>query len=74
MLEVTSAPKDTESVFESPRVMLPPKVILPSITAFPLKYKLEPVITPVVTLKGLIALPLTAPDKSKRVLPATFKM
>ncbi|MDI3349447.1 hypothetical protein DCBHLPFO_00695 [Mycoplasmopsis arginini] len=45
--ELISAPNLTVSVLASPTVMLPPNVILPSIFALPLKYKLEPVILPV---------------------------
>ena len=45
--ELTSPPKLIISVVASPIVILPPKVILPSILALPLKYKLEPVMLPV---------------------------
>ena len=45
-----SALKAIESVVESPIVILPPRTMLPSILAFPLNNKLEPVISPVVIL------------------------
>ena len=45
--EEISAPNDTKSVSPSPTVMLPPNTMLPSILAFPVNFKFEPVIFPV---------------------------
>ena len=45
-----SAPNDTKSVVASPTVMLPPKLILPAMSASPVSFKLEPVISPEISL------------------------
>jgi len=44
--EETSPPKEIVSEDASPIVMLPPRVILPSILAFPVKSSVEPEIPP----------------------------
>jgi len=47
MSEVISPPREMLSVLASPIVILPPKVMLPSISALPERYKFEPEISPV---------------------------
>ena len=56
-----SAPNDTKSVVASPTVMLPPKLILPAMSASPVSFKLEPVISPE------ISLPTVAVDVTPKV-------
>ena len=69
-----SAPNETKSDDESPTVIFPPKFIFPSMSAFPVSLRFEPVISPSETNLPTVAVELTPKVLPRFVAPVTLRV